>query len=487
MKKVIFSLLAILSMFGMGSAEARNVSVDEAKTAGAYYMRQKTDLGKTQASDLQLVYQIDNERTGMPVCYFFNVGEHGWIIMTANTAFAPVIGYSDEAALEMSCMPENMMWFVRAIAADLSLVQSDELAMGKEFAMDERWTMLINQTMPQSPKANRVNLMRETWNQENPYNLLSPIVNGVQCPTGCVATALGQICHYYQFPVRPKGTKNYTSRTHGLQLGLRFDTISFDYELMPLHLTRGSAAEKKMEISKLGYALGVAVGMDYTPDGSGAFTSVVPGAMKTYFKYSRGTTYYRNSYPDYGITGIGVSQFITKLRNELLHNRPVYMGGMSPSGGGRDAGGHAWVCSGYDVDDEDMYYMNWGWNGDNNGYCNVRTNNMQAGSYNFNEMVEMIIDMVPPQDSISIEIGIDPVEESAKLNAAYPNPSSQSVTLPYELRTAGDLNVYSIDGKLIESRHLQAGEGEVVIDVRALPAGIYIYRLNEACGKFIKD
>lgn len=487
MKKVIFSLLAILSMIGMGSVQARNVSVDEAKTAGAYYMRQKTDFVKTQASDLKLIYQIDNERSGMPVCYFFNVGEQGWIIMTANTAFAPVIGYSDEGTLDMECVPENMMWFVRSIAADLSLLQSDELELGKEFDVDARWTMLTEQTMSVSPKANRINLMKETWDQDAPYNLLSPVINGVQCPVGCVATALAQMCHYYQYPVRPKGSKSYTTTTHQLPLSLRFDTITFDYELMPNRLINSSLMEKKMQISKLGYALGVAVGMNYTPDGSGAHSNMVPRAMKTYFKYKEGSLYYKDTYSEYGISGIGTNQFISKLRNELTHNRPVYMGGVSSSGGGRDADGHAWVCSGYDLDDENMYYMNWGWNGSNNAYCNLRTGNMQAGYYNFNQMIEMIIGIVPPQDSISFDISIDPVETSAKLKAAYPNPTTESVVLPYELRTAGDLTVYSIDGKLIETRHLQAGDGEVVIDVRALPAGIYIYRLNEACGKFIKN
>ena len=106
-------MLAVLSMLGMGSVQARNVSVDEAKTAGAYYMRQKTDLGKTQASDLELVYQINNERAGLPLCYFFNVGEQGWIIMTANTAFGPVIGYGDEGAMEVDCLPANMLRIIR--------------------------------------------------------------------------------------------------------------------------------------------------------------------------------------------------------------------------------------------------------------------------------------------------------------------------------------------------------------------------------------
>lgn len=480
MKKVIFSLLAVLSMLGMGSVQARNVSVDEAKTAGAYYMRQKTDLGKTQASDLELVYQINNERAGLPLCYFFNVGEQGWIIMTANTAFGPVIGYGDEGAMEVDCLPANMLYFVQSIADDLSLVQDDELATGKEVAEDARWTMLTEESMPKSSKANRRNLMNEQWDQEAPYNLYSPVVNGRRCPVGCVATALAQICHYYQYPVRPKGSKNYVTRTHELQMSIRFDTITFDYSLMPVKLHNGSDMEKKLQISMLGYALGVAVGMDYDPDGSGAISSMVPDNLKAYFKYKKGRMVYRDN--------VGVNSFLTQLRNELTHNRPVYMGGVSSEDGGRDAGGHAWVCSGYDLDDPDMYYMNWGWGGGTvNHYFNLRQNNMSANGYNFRLNQEIIVGMVPPQDSVAFEIGIDPVEESASLKPAYPNPATMTVALPYELRTAADMNIYSIDGKLVETRHLQAGDGEVVVDVRPLPAGIYIYRLNEACGKFMVE
>ena len=38
------------------------------------------------------------------------------------------------------------------------------------------------------------------WNQEAPYNNACPVIDGVHCPTGCVATAFAQVMKYYNYP-----------------------------------------------------------------------------------------------------------------------------------------------------------------------------------------------------------------------------------------------------------------------------------------------
>lgn len=135
--------------------------------------------------------------------------------------------------------------------------------------------------------------------------------------------------------------------------------------------------------------------------------------------------------------------------------------------------------------------MNWGWSTymlAANTWYNLKTNNMpiSGSDYNFNVNQGVILDMVPPQDSTHINIvGIDEVENTASLSAAYPNPAIISVKLPYSTNIVADMTIYSIDGKLIERRRVNAGNGEVELNVSKMPAGIYIYRLGGATGKFM--
>ena len=55
------------------------------------------------------------------------------------------------------------------------------------------------------------------------------------------------------------------------------------------------------------------------------------------------------------------------------------------------------------------------------------------------------------------------------------------------LRRSDDhgMQIYGIDGKLIATRRVLPGTGEVTLCVDALPKGVYVYRLNSQSGKFI--
>lgn len=508
MKKLVSSLLVLTFALGMGNANARNVTEEMAKKAGAFYLRTNTGMGKVEASSLTLLYTVDNPSLGVPACYVFNVGRSGWIVMGGTTATSAVACYSECGTLEQDNMPYPMVSFIEDYAEFVSEFQNND---NGKFVDLAEWDDLLNERQPSSPKDadEEVILMAETWDQGGDngtdYNMYAPIVAFKYCPTGCVATALGQICHYYKYPVQPKGTKSYsfTDTINNVEHSFtyNFDSVSFDYSLMPNSLTYSSSLAQRREVSKLGYALGMAVEMHYKPQGSGAHSYDVPDAMKKYFKYSKGSLNYRRSsftgqyayYLNYApwSSAINDEAFLRKLRLDLRRNRPVYMGGQSSSGSGRDAGGHAWVCCGFKQSDDSVYYMNWGWGSVGNGWYRLVANNMYIPSqgYNFKLLQEHITGMIPPKDSVDFEImrivGIDDVEEVAEVMPAYPNPASYSVTIPYAVEDDATLTVMSVDGKAVLTRRLNAGKGEAVIDVRNMPAGIYVYRVNGLTGKFL--
>lgn len=501
MKKLISSLLVFVMALGINNAKADNITMEEAREAAAYFMNYYTGTEKWTANDLELVYQIDNVNLGVPASYFFNLAGNGWIIMAGTTTIDPIIGYSTEGWLDPDCFPANMRWWVEGYSDMVGEIQ--ELDAENDYPDDPVWTALKTQTYKGATKEAQRVLMSERWGQgrtTNPtYNYYTPqtITSGRYAVTGCVATAMAQIFHYYRYPRKGNGMAKYWLRTVLNQFGedsvntmpnvqLKYDfddSAVFNYDIMPNAPTdaygnQTCTDEEMREVARLSYAAGVSVKMGYLPDGSPTSSTYVPDAAKNYFKYQQGELVYRSGNTDW--------PYVNGIRSHLLNNHVVYMGGASSTGSGADAGGHAWVCGGYMEQDTNRYYMNWGWQGNNNGFYNLGKNNMPISGrgYNFNKRQEYISGMVPPDDSNRF-VGIEQVDPTSLLGRPYPNPAVHSIALPYITQTAADLYIYNIEGRLVATYRVQPGEGELTVRVDAMPAGVYIYRMNSQTGKFM--
>lgn len=507
MKKLISSLLVAVMALGANTAKADNISMEEAREAAAHFMAYYTGIDKLSDNDLELVYQIDNKALGIPASYFFNLSSDGWVIVAGTTVIDPIVGYSDEGTLYPECFPASMKWWVEGYSDMISEIQ--ELDAKNDYPDHDRWTALKTMSYKGDTKANQHKLMKEEWGQGNDYeptyNYYCPktITSGRYAMTGCVATAMAQIMHYYRYPRRGNGTASYylpsrliyddsVSTMPRVTLTYNFnDSVDFDYDMMPNKPTKrvqqgyyqvvvqNCSDDEMHQIARLSYAAGVTVRMAYLPDGSGAQSTDVPQAAATYFKYKTGRVVYRNGNTDWN--------YVNAMRSSLIQNNILYMGGASSTGAGADAAGHAWVCGGYMENDTNMYFMNWGWDGSSNGFYNLGANNMYISGqgYNFNVRQEYISGMVPPDDSNRF-LGISRIEDpSTYLGRPYPNPAVESVTLPYNTEMASELMIYSIDGRPVETYRVQPGKGEIHVRVNTMPAGVYLYRMNSQCGKFI--
>lgn len=476
MKRVISSLMVAVAMLTAPMIQAGNISVDQAKDAAAHFLQHRTSLTRITADQLTLAHQWNNDNLGVASMYLFTAPTEGWIIMAATTTMHPVVGYADDNVFDVDNMAPQLQWWLSGYNEIVCAMQNADA----EKALDDspEWIEISSHSLKGSK--GYFALLKTKWDQGSyygtDYNIFCPVLRDTVCPTGCVATALAQICKYYEYPKCPVGSPIYWWQTGNARLRINLDTVRpLDYSNMPNRITTNTPRDKKEEISRLGYYIGLGVKMDYGTELSGTTSQEVPTAMSRYFKYNSSTIVERKS----------TATFVSKVRGELKKNRPVYMHGSS-SGGGAHSGGHAWVCDGYDNADTNMFHMNWGWSGSGDGCYNLWTNNLSInGGYNFNQGQGAIINLVPPQDSTSVQIGVQEVEPTAVLGMPYPNPAILSVALPYSTREAVELQVYNVSGCLVESRLVQAGDGEVVLRVDALPAGMYIYRMGSAHGKFM--
>lgn len=488
MKKVISSLLVISMMLCVSVAKADNLTAEQAKAIGTYYMSYQMGTDKLTSDMFTLAYQFENPDLDVASAYVFNMNDCGWIIVAGSSLVDPIIAYSEEGSIDMDAIPDNLRWWLTRYTEVIADIQ--KLDAEKDYPDSEKYTALAQRCLNNGAKDQnqKVILMDTKWNQGenyNPtYNYYCPVWNGRYCVTGCVATALAQVCKYYRYPVRPKGL--VSTSFHGQSLKMKLDTVSFDYSMMPRSLNNTSSLDEIKAVAKLNYCLGLAVSMDYDPDGSGASMSTAVNMMRVKFKYQQGVTRLRTS----SQSDPTDTNYINTLRNYLKAGDVVAMRGASSTGGGADAAGHAWVACGYQTVNTEKYYMNWGWGGTGDGWFNLVDNNMHisAMGYNFNVDQGCAFGMLPPEDS-NIHHSHEPINicevDNTILGTAYPNPAALSVQLPYVTETAADMQVYGIDGKLIATRRVQPGCGEVSLRVDALPKGVYVYRLNGQSGKFI--
>ena len=411
-KKILVFLLMVLAVTHISAAP---VELSTAQKVGEGFV-QAYFSSVSKATELNLVKSTSS--------YFvFNVGSSGFVIISADDSFRPVVGYSDEGVFPIENPSPEMMYYL------------DNLSQGREFALRtsvqqdavvaKEWQSLLHggQLPSRNGSKKASYLVRTTWNQDYPYNKLCPVdENGGRCYAGCVATAMSQVMNYWKYPTTGFGSHSYYS-SYG-QLTADFSSAVYDFDNMPLSVSNMSPDEASDEIAFFMYHCGIAVDMMYSPSGSGAYSEDVPDVVLKHFGYSNCCRLvYRDNYT--------LGEFQAMLKNQIDLGWPVYYSGTDTGGNG----GHAFVCDGYD--DNDMFHFNWGWSGSGDGFFAIDA--LDVSSYAFNSGQAFTANYVPASVFVNTTKAPDFFE-------AVPNGDDNfSVTLSW-MNPAGTL-----DGNLIET------------------------------------
>ncbi len=306
-----------------------------------------------------------------PFYQFNNADGRGFVIISGDDAFPPVVAYSLTSTLSngAECPPA----FTRFMDAYTAYV--DEVRTGKAVVPVSKEKGDITGEVVTGP------FLTCQWGQNSPYNYYCPN----QWPVGCVATAMSQIMYFWKYPSEGKG--EIIHNVAGENVTVNFGESRYDWSIMK---DKFGATEWKKEsgknVAKLCYDCGIACYMDYNESGSGATIVDAYNAMFTNFGYNAETMnlYLRNAMES-GQTWEDI------LFAELDEGRPVLYAGVSASGGGSDASGHAFVIDGYDTNR--FVHVNWGWDGDNDGYYDLTLLNPAA--YTFSDKQEMVTGIIP--------------------------------------------------------------------------------------------
>ena len=256
------------------------------------------------------------------------------------------------------------------------------------------WTQLLQGTAPKAVFDTSVDpLLSTTWGQDPYYNALCPdsAGTGVMTLAGCVATAMGRVMKYWNWPDTGVGSHSYSCAQYGTQ-SADFGSTAYDWAHMPNVLTAASSAAEVSAVATLLYHCGVAVDMGYgtsSQDGSGSYViianhdldySCAENALRTYFKYSPAMT---------GVKRVLYSddEWAALLKNDLDNERPVLYCGYG------DWGGHAFVCDGYDTNG--FFHFNWGYDGVDDGFFSLSDLTLNTFFFSFNHHHAAILGLEP--------------------------------------------------------------------------------------------
>ena len=280
--------------------------------------------------------------------YVFNRGTDAYVIVSGDDRMKSVLAYSDKGAFNTTHLPDNLLMWM-----ELCNAVYQEAQMGVEPKVEPK--LMTRATYAEEVKPLLITDQGEImWDQSEPYNNMCPYVKGYRAVTGCVATAMAQIMRYWGAPAKGIGTHSY--KLNGQTISFDFSATTFKWDKMLVNYANGYTEEEANAVAELMLACGVAVEMGYDPSGSGAISQIVPQALVDYFGYNENVTYLgRDLYTS--------EEWEDLLKKELTFGRPVFYGGASKEVG------HAFVLDGYDK--QNMYHVNWGWSGMNNGYYEI--------------------------------------------------------------------------------------------------------------------
>lgn len=278
----------------------------------------------------------------------------GFVIVAGDDAVEPVLAYSFEHPIRCDAMPENLAAWLEGVGEQIEAVRAAGLAAPE--SASRAWD---------APLASEPEIEYATalWDQEWPYNLLSPRINGGRAVTGCVPTAMAIYMRYHRWPGRGEGSLPSYSYSNGhtlVQIEGRELGHPYDWESMPLRFDSSATDEQQRQVAALLYDLGVmsqaSFGLAYL-GGTGAITNLAVGGLTRYMGYARDARLlYRMWYSD--------PEWIAMLRKELRDNGPILYGGFNAS-----RQGHEFILDGYAR--EDYFHVNWGWSGTGNGFFRI--------------------------------------------------------------------------------------------------------------------
>ena len=251
--------------------EAARLTPEQALSNALLYKDKNTSaIFKQVAASSQGNFELctsDNIALTFPDTYLFQHKEGaGFLILSADDRFAPVLAYSETGSFDSDQMPSGLQYMLEFYNNEIrssSPAESDNQAYKVDNAIEV------------AP------LLSSAWGQHDPYNSqLEQIFTGdlsvpyVTPPTGCNATAMAQLMHYHRWPAQGTG---------------KYDNVSFDWDNMLDSYLTDYTEEQAAAVGTLMKICGESISTIYNRGSSSAYPDAIDRALGDWFGYEKST------------------------------------------------------------------------------------------------------------------------------------------------------------------------------------------------------
>ena len=319
----------------------------------------------------QLKYTVETQLQ-QPSVYVFDKGDDaGYLVVSADDAAAPLLGYCDTGSFDASNIPPELAYWLDAYSRQI------EYARSVGASASSTGSPILEGKAAISP------LLKSKWNQGDPYNLYCYTIasDGTQTKsvTGCVATSMAQVMYYFKYPEIGQGEISYKHGDSGTY-SMNFGAQAFDWnEMLPTYYPDSYTTQQADAVAYLMKACGYSVKMNYEKGESGADGANIGDALIKYFGYDDNIVIRTRRFFTY-------QDWATMIYDNLSQVGPVVYNGSALDGG------HSFVCDGYDGNG--YFHFNWGWGGMSDGYYLLDALNPDeygiggtAGGYNLGQQI----------------------------------------------------------------------------------------------------
>ena len=383
--------------------------------------------------------------------YVFDLDPEGWILLSADMRTDPLLGFSYEGKYRIP-LPDMydpqygwLQTYTKQIVAAIR---------NKNMPIHKGWKEILEGSKKSAEAGVTVeDLLDVTWDQDKFWNIFCPEDEtgpGGYAYVGCVGVSMAQAMSLFEYPDSGIGEYSYVSENYGTQY-VNYGNTAYLWDSM-------SVTSPDSNNALLLYHTAVSVDMDFGPDGSGAFTRKAPGAMKRFFGYSENMTMVHRYADD--------EQWKDLLINELVNGRPIIYSGDANDG----QAGHAFNIDG--VINSQIFHLNWGWQGSNNGY--FKLDDLTPGTHDFTFNHKAVVGIQPlyyPTDIILSDT-IVPVDMPAGTEVGKLNVVDEATDNVYVCSLACDSSLqgeellpdYYIEGDTILRINRSFSEAEKGLD-----------------------
>ena len=219
------------------------------------------DGGNYYVSEIETIKEGD-----LNLIYIFHLNPEGFIMVPADDQAMPNLAFGFDHPFESENMPHNLQALMNQYKTELMALIENPADPSDEIA--EKWDYYLSGNVLPSRDRDVSPLLDAEFDQGGSWNNGIQDAIGFNGPVGCVAVAMCQVMHYWEYPEHGTGSTYYDE---GEYYNNENGNISVDFEDAFYDFDNMGATYATPSSQLLLFHAGVSVNMDYDWSGSGAY------------------------------------------------------------------------------------------------------------------------------------------------------------------------------------------------------------------------